>query len=85
MVLVNVGDDPPLTFARAQSRQLSALAGSTTVLTEASMVDGKHPGNVIVVARRTAWPAAWTTALLAAGPHPAAVLVGQELADFERG
>lgn len=85
VVLVNVGDDPPLTFARAQSRQLSALAGSTAVLTEAGMVDGSRAGNVIVAARRTAWPAAWTPALLAAGPHPAAVLVGQDLVDFERG
>ncbi|WP_434993999.1 spermidine synthase [Arthrobacter sp. Ld5] len=83
VVLVNVGDDPPLAFARAQSRQLSALASATAVLTEAAMVDGGQAGNVIVAARRTAWPADWTPALLAAGPHPAAVLTGPDLARFE--
>lgn len=83
VVLVNVGDDPPLTFARAQSRQLSWLAGSTAVLTEAAMVDGSSAGNVIVAARRTVWPEDWTRTLLAAGPHPAAVLVGQDLTEFE--
>jgi hypothetical protein len=47
-------------------------------------VDGSRAGNVIVAARRTAWPAEWTPALLAAGPHPGAVLVGQDLAEFAR-
>jgi spermidine synthase len=84
VVLVNVGDDPPLTFARAQSRQLASLAVATAVLTEAGMVDGSRAGNVIVAARRSAWPDAWTTALLAAGPHPAAVLAGPARADFEQ-
>lgn len=83
VVLVNVGDDPPLDFARAQSRQLSSLTPTTVVLTEAAMVDGGQAGNVVIAARRSAWPAAWTTALLAAGPHPAAVLVGPERAAFE--
>ncbi|WP_043445832.1 spermidine synthase [Arthrobacter sp. L77] len=84
VVLVNVGDDPPLAFARAQSRQLSSLAPATAVLTEAAMVGGGQAGNVIVAARRAAWPAHWTRALLAAGPHPAAVLAGPDLAHFEQ-
>jgi hypothetical protein len=84
VVLVNVGDDPPLAFARAQSGQLAALAPATAVLTEAGMVDGSRAGNVIVAARRKPWPAAWTRALLAAGPHPAAVLVGSDREAFER-
>jgi hypothetical protein len=83
VVLVNVGDDPPLAFARAQSRQLSSLAASTAVLTEASMVDGGYAGNVVIAARRAPWPEAWTTALLAAGPHPAAVLTGASREAFE--
>ncbi len=84
VVLVNVGDDPPLAFARAQSRQLAALAPATAVLTEAGMVDGSLAGNVVVVARKGPWPDAWTRALRAAGPHPAAVLVGQDRAAFEQ-
>lgn len=83
VVLVNVGDDPPLSFARAQSRQLTTLAPVTAVLTEAGMVDGAHAGNVVLAARRTAWPQEWTDALLAAGPHPAAVLTGDALTAFE--
>lgn len=84
VVLVNVGDDPPLDFARAQSLQLSSLAPSTAVLTEAAMVDGGHAGNVVIAVRRAPWPDAWTQELLAAGPHPAAVLVGPERAAFEQ-
>lgn len=84
VVLVNVGDDPPLAFARAQSRQLAALAPATAVLTEAGMVDGSRAGNVVVAARNGPWPDAWTRALLAAGPHPAAVLVGPARAAFEQ-
>lgn len=83
VVLVNVGDDPPLSFARAQSRQLSSLAAATAALTEAGMVGGHHAGNVVLAATRRSWPAAWTPALLAAGPHPAAVLVGPDLTAFE--
>ncbi|WP_338403106.1 fused MFS/spermidine synthase [Arthrobacter bussei] len=85
VVLVNVGDDPPLAFARAQSRQLSSLAGSTAVLTEAGMVDGSSAGNVVVAARPAAWPASWTGALLASGPHPAAVLTGPAREAFDAG
>ncbi len=84
VVLVNVGDDPPLTFARAQSRQLAALATATAVLTEAGMVAGGRPGNVIIAARREPWPEEWTEALLAAGPHPAAVLTGSRRIAFEQ-
>lgn len=84
IVLVNVGDDPPLSFAREQSRQLTALADDTAVLTEAGMVGGDYAGNVVIAARRRPWPAEWTEALLAAGPHPAAVLVGPARAAFEQ-
>lgn len=84
VVLVNVGDDPPLLFAREQSRRFSSLAASTAVLTEAGMVDGGHAGNVIVVARRQPWPEAWTGALELAGPHPAAVLIGADRVAFEQ-
>ncbi|WP_258062105.1 spermidine synthase [Arthrobacter sp. B0490] len=82
VVLVNVGDDPPLAFARAQSRQLAALAAATAVLTEAGMVGGSQAGNVVIAARRVPWPGTWTRALLTAGPHPAAVLAGPDLAAF---
>ncbi|WDF32113.1 fused MFS/spermidine synthase [Arthrobacter agilis] len=85
VVLVNVGDDPPLTFARAQSRQLASLAASIAVLTEAGMVDGACAGNVVVVGGRAPWPESWTRSLRAAGPHPAAVLTGAARELFEDG
>ena len=85
VLLVNIGDDPPLRFAREQSRQIASLAEGTAVLTEAGMVGGELAGNVVVAARRTPWPESWTTALLARGPHPAAVLVGAGREAFELG
>jgi spermidine synthase len=82
VLLVNIGDDPPLAFAK---RQLGAVLESTphaALLADASMFSCRHPGNVVVAARREPWPQDWTAALLAAGPHPAGVLTGAELRSF---
>ncbi len=85
VVLVNVGDDPPLAFARYQSRNLSGVAGGGAALADRTLLSGKHPGNIILAATKKEWPAAWTEQLLEAGPHPAAVLTGAGLAAFQSG
>ncbi|WRH26479.1 SAM-dependent methyltransferase [Arthrobacter sp. JZ12] len=81
VVLVNVGDDPPLAFARAQARMLKATGLDVAALGESDMFSGKHAGN-IVLAAASRWQAEWTPALTAAGPHPAAVLTGVEYDEF---
>jgi hypothetical protein len=83
VVLVNVGDDPPLAFARTQARLLQETGYDVAALAETNMFSGKHAGN-IVLAATAQWDAEWTAALLAAGPHPAAVLTGDSYDGFAR-
>ncbi|WP_246018460.1 spermidine synthase [Arthrobacter crusticola] len=85
VVLVNVGDDPPLAFARRQVRTLAGEAQGTAALGETAMFTGRYPGNIVLAALREPWPAEWTDKLLAAGPHPAAVLTGPDLDAFAAG
>lgn len=82
VVLINVGDDPPLTFARSQVRLLRQTRYDAAALADAAMFSGRHPGNIVLAVVRGGWPRDWTDALLAAGPHPAAVLTGVDLEDF---
>ena len=81
VVLVNVGDDPPLAFAREQARLLQATGYDVAALGETGMFTGQHAGN-IVLAATSRWHPEWTAALTAAGPHPAAVLTGSDYDDF---
>ncbi|WP_312179423.1 fused MFS/spermidine synthase [Arthrobacter sp.] len=89
VLLVNVGDDPPLAFARRQAAAMqevfSAAGGEVAALGDTSMFTGRHPGNIVLAGTPFRWPREWTTALLAAGPHPAAVLTGAELDAFASG
>lgn len=89
VLLVNVGDDPPLAFARRQAAALQevfgAAGGGAAALGDVSMFTGRHPGNIVLAGTPFAWPRDWTEALLAAGPHPAAVLTGAELEAFAAG
>lgn len=87
VLLVNVGDDPGLAFFREQARTLSVAenAGAQPVfqevwcLTEATMISGRHAGNLILMASDQSPPREWKDQLMAAGPHPAAVLDSWEL------
>lgn len=89
VLLVNVGDDPPLAFARRQAAAMQdvfgAAGGDVAALGDAGMFTGRHPGNIVLAGTPFRWPQEWTTALLAAGPHPAAVLTGAELDSFASG
>lgn len=82
VVLVNVGDDPPLSFARGQARMAAASAHDAAVLADVHTVAGLNAGNIVIAAVNGEWPAGWTQQILAAGPHPAAVLTGAELEEF---
>nr|WP_231713188.1 fused MFS/spermidine synthase [Arthrobacter sp. zg-Y769] len=85
VLLVNVGDDPPLTFMRRQVRELQAVPGADAdlaALGQQDMFTGRYPGNIVLAATPFPWPAEWTQQLLAAGPHPAAVLTGEDLEVF---
>jgi spermidine synthase len=82
LLVVNVGDDPGLAFARAQVRALREAVDGVAAVAERSMFSGRYPGNIVLAGCRGRWPADWTARLLAAGPHPAAVLTGPDLDAF---
>ena len=82
VVVVNVGDDPPLTFARAPAHRLRVVADDVAMLADAGMVSGLVPGNIVLVGTDSVWPAEWSPALVAAGPHPGVVVTGADLDSF---
>lgn len=79
VLVVNVGDEPGLTLVRSQVAALRRAMADVAAFAEAGMFSGRYPGNIILAGTQGPWPAAWTAALTARGPHPAKVLAGVEL------
>ncbi|WP_442951334.1 hypothetical protein [Paenarthrobacter sp. Z7-10] len=84
----HAGDEPGLTLVRSQVSALrhamaapaaGSAAGDVAAFAETGIFTGRYPGNITLVGTTFAWPASWTTELLARGPHPATVLTGPEL------
>lgn len=81
-LIVNVGDDPGLTFFAAQARTMLSVFEHVWCLTEQSLLSAKQPGNLILVGTEKALDPETREQLLAAGPHPAVVLDTNGLSDF---
>lgn len=79
MLIVNVGDEPGLSLVRSQTTALRSVFADVAASAEAGMFAGRYPGNIILIGTQGPWPAEWTAALTARGPHPAKVLTGVEL------
>lgn len=79
VLIVNVGDEPGLTLVRSQVTALRRAMTDVAACAEAGMFTGRYPGNIILAGTQKPWPAEWTAALTARGPHPARVLAGVEL------
>ncbi|XKH53743.1 fused MFS/spermidine synthase [Citricoccus nitrophenolicus] len=88
VLLVNIGDDTGLRFLARQARALeSAAAGAgltgAWTLADATMLDRLQAGNAVLAAGSALDgqdQAGLHTRLLAAGPHPAAVLAPEQTA-----
>ena len=78
-LLVNIGDEPPLTLVRSQVAAMRSVLDEVAVLTEPEMLTGRFPGNVVAVGLAGAWPREWTERLEAAGPHPGVLVRGVDL------
>ena len=85
IVLVNVADGPPLTFARSQVATLGAVVENVAALAETQVLKGRRFGNVVLVGSNATLPLDWLPRLLASGPHPAKAVAGAELRDVRRG
>ncbi len=86
LVVVNAADGAGLPFVRGQAATLAQLFTSVAAIAEPQVLKGRRFGNVVFVASQTDLEALdWLPRLLAGGPHPARMLVGQEFRDFSRG
>lgn len=85
IVLVNIADGPPLTFARGQVATLGAAVTHVSALAETQVLKGRRFGNVVLVGSNAALPLDWLPRLLASGPHPAKAVAGAELEAFAAG
>ncbi|XAS65960.1 fused MFS/spermidine synthase [Micrococcaceae bacterium Sec5.7] len=79
VLVVNVGDEPGLTLVRSQLAAMRRVLTDVSAFAETGMFAGRYPGNIILTGTQWPWPAAWTEALTARGPHPATVLAGVDL------
>jgi spermidine synthase len=85
VLVVNVADGAGLPFARGQMATLSAVLPHVAVLAEAQTMKGRRFGNLVIVGTRDADLLDWLPRLVAAGPHPAQAVAGEELQRVIRG
>lgn len=78
-LVVNVADGAGLRFARGQMATVRAVLPQTAVLAEAQVMKGRRFGNLVIVGTREAAVLDWLPRLVAAGPHPARSVSGEEL------
>ena len=85
VLLVNVADGAGLAFARRQVATVREVLPEIALLAEVQTLKGRRFGNLVLAASAAPLPTAWLPRLMAAGPHPAKVAIGAELAEFVRG
>ncbi|APF39925.1 spermidine synthase [Neomicrococcus aestuarii] len=81
ILLLNVGDDPPLTFAATQVKYLEELFEHVYLSTSQDMLTKRYPGNMILMATDQSWSSDSLQSARRRGPHPGVLLTGAEL-DF---
>lgn len=85
VVLVNIADGPGLAFARRQVATIQAVLPHVAILADAQVLKGRRFGNLVLAASDAPLPTEWLPRILAAGPHPAKIAQGAEVAQFARG
>lgn len=85
ILLVNIADGPGLAFARRQVATVSAVFPEIALLADTQVLKGRRFGNLVVAASVSPLPTQWLPRLMAAGPHPAKVAIGDEVATFAQG
>ncbi|MBY6060234.1 spermidine synthase [Microbacterium esteraromaticum] len=85
VLLVNVADGPGLAFARRQVATVATVFREVALLADTQVLKGRRFGNLVLVASASELSTEWLPRLLAAGPHPAKIAQGDEVAAFARG
>lgn len=82
VLVVNVVDGRPLTFARRLVATARTTFTATAVAAEPAVWRGRRFGNLVLIATRTPLPASALTSRLAGGPFPARLEHGGALRSF---
>ena len=85
VLLVNVADGPGLAFARRQVATVAEVLPEIGVLADTQVLKGRRFGNLVIAASASPLPTEWLPRMLAAGPHPAKIAQGAEVAAFIQG
>lgn len=85
VLLVNAADGPGLAYARSQVATVRSQLEHVAVLADVQVLKGRRFGNLVIAASAAPLPTEWLPRLMAAGPHPAKIVTGHELEDFDRG
>lgn len=85
VLLVNVADGPGLAFARRQVATISEVLPEIGILADTQVLKGRRFGNLVIAASASPLPTEWLPRMLAAGPHPAKIAQGAEVAAFIQG
>jgi hypothetical protein len=85
VLAVNVADGAGLPFARGQMATIASVLPHVAVLAEAQVMKGRRFGNLVIVGTKDPGMLEWLPRLVAAGPHPAKAVSGEELVRLVRG
>ncbi|WP_309081909.1 fused MFS/spermidine synthase [Zhihengliuella sp.] len=85
LLIVNVGDDEGMHFAREQIRALRGAFADVLATGATELFTGRYAGNIVAVASESPFEAQELERLSAAGPFPGTTLHGVELDGFSRG
>lgn len=82
VLLANIADGPPLTYARRMVATLREVLPNVLMMTDASVARNRRYGNIELAAARTALPAEAVSRAAAGGMFPVRVLTGPSLHRF---
>jgi spermidine synthase len=85
MLLINTADGPGLAYARRQVATVQAVFPNVFVLADTQVLKSVRYGNLVIAASPAPIPEDWQSRLVAAGPHPASMMHGEELKRFIAG
>ncbi len=79
---VNIGDGPPLAYARAQVATVCSVFPQACLIADAAVLRGRRFGNLVLAAAQRGLPVAGLARRAAADPFPGRVVHGSDLDRF---